>query len=266
MDVVTRSKRSGKQLFKLFVNPAYSNLADFVENLPLKWTDGEGEEIFHKRNVVRVYDCNGCRCVVKRFKSLSLFKSIIYTMFKPSKGRRAFNYSFVYNERGVATPEGIACIEVYKHALVRDVYFISKFSAGVNLFDNLALKEHYDSSIANEVGKLFADMHQKGVMHSDPNLANVMYGNIGGQSCFEVIDINRSKFAQSFSYKEIVNNLSRITHRRELLSTIVERYAEISGYDATSLVDDVFVALTRFEKRRELKYKLKHILKRWSQK
>lgn len=261
MNAIIQRKRCGSQTVKLFVNPAYSHLNEFVENLPLKWNDGEGNEIFHVRNVIREFDCNGIHFVVKRFKSLGKLKRVIYTLFKSTKGRRAFDYSFLYNKKGIATPDGIACVEVYTHGFVRDVYFISQYTKGVNLLENLALKEQYDSVVAREVGEMFARMHRSGVMHCDPNLGNVMYSTEQGKSHFEVIDINRSKFASTFSYNEIVKNLSRITHRRELLAEIVSRYAEVRGYDASLLVEDVFAALTRFEKRRELKYKLKHLLK-----
>lgn len=262
-DIITSEKKRGSTLTRLSINPAYLFLRDEMMEMSRLWADGEGESIYEGRNSVRVMGFHGLDFAVKRYKRLSLARRIVYTHFRSTKALRGLIYSLEYRRRGVLTPEGIAAIEVYRHGILSDAYLVTQMSPGRELFLELVMAETYDPELALEVADFLFDMHGQGVMNKDSNLRNILTSEPDGDGkrILECIDINRSIFTgKSFSRELIVKNLSRVTHRRELLMTIVERYALRAGYPVKAFFDDVIKSLNDFERNRTVRHRLKKLI------
>ena len=66
-----------------------------------------------------------------------------------------------------------------------------------------------------------------------------------------MIDINRSHFTEGIpGREECMQNLVRITHRRDLYEFLLEQYAELREWDVSATIEEGLQQLDRFEHRR----------------
>ena len=243
---------------KTVIHPKYRAYSDFIKRIP-EIFDKSGETIHAGRNTVKCFACNGHEWIVKRYKRPNIVQRIAYTFFKKSKAERAYLYAARLLEVGIATPEGIAYIEEKRRGLLSDSYFVSTLCPDPAVYPVLVQTEAYDKELADALAAFFAQLHGKGILHGDPNLNNILYrkGN-GGGYLFSVIDTNRSTFKSLLTPQECLNNLKRVTHRRDLLRHITAEYARLRGWDVPGSVEKVLEALDKFER----KNKMKHLLRR----
>ena len=217
--------------------------------------DKEGVTLHQGRNVVKRFTLpDGTVWIVKRYKRPNLVQRIAYTFFKKSKAERAYRYAQLLLDRGIDTPAGIACILTHQGGLLADSYFISTACTDPPVFPQLVATGQYDTTLADRLAAFFAFMHSRGVLHGDPNLNNILYHTDGqGETHFTVIDTNRSKFKSCPTRRQCLDNLKRVTHRRDLMQYIVRSYARLRGWDTEESVAAVFKALKRFERQKKLR-------------
>ena len=98
---------------KVVINPKYNFLTDFIYHLPGCFFK-DGETIYQGRNILKKYDIQGYRLIVKRFKRPNIINQIVYSFFRRSKARRSFDYSLEVQKRGFGVADPIAYIEI-KH-------------------------------------------------------------------------------------------------------------------------------------------------------
>ncbi|WP_288856977.1 lipopolysaccharide kinase InaA family protein [uncultured Bacteroides sp.] len=238
---------------QILIQPKYQSAFEFVSNLPEKFGT-EGETIYASRNVVKRFKNDDKEWIVKRYKTPNLIQRLAYTFWRKSKAKRAFLYAQKLESIGIDTPEGIACVECKKYRLFHTGYFISGVCHYPPLYPLLVKEEAFDKRAASALAAFFVSMHQKGFFHGDPNLSNILYHiDEAGKYHFTVIDTNRSTFKASASPKECLENLKRITHRRDLLQYITEEYASLRGWDIAQSTKQVMDALGKFEKRKRNK-------------
>ncbi|MCM1517383.1 MAG: lipopolysaccharide kinase InaA family protein [Pseudoflavonifractor sp.] len=241
---------------KVVISPRHERLRGFVESVPAMFDRGEGRLLFEGRNEIRLFDYGDERVVVKRYRRLNGARALSYTLFSSSKASRAYRFAIEMECRGVDTPEAMAYIEIWRHGLLRDCYFVSAYTDDMPLFDPLVGTPRYDRGLAADVAEFIASMHARGVVHGDPNLANILYhDDPDGRRRFSVIDTNRSRFYNSEVPRRVcIANLKRVTHRRDLLRDIVTRYAAVRGWDAAATMAEVERLLSRFERNRRRRH------------
>ena len=244
--------------YKNIINPKYASLTQFVEELPEKF-DKEGMLIYDSRNQVRVFKVNDEKYVVKRFHRSPFHQRFDYTFRRPSKAKRAYLYALKLQEPHINTPEPIACIEGYNWGLYEQGYFVSTYCGDP---DARILREEWEGhdDLFNALAHFLVDMHEKGFMHGDTNLSNFLYREDKSSPagyCITTIDINRSKFEENPSRENCIRNLMRLTHVRPALKKLVGLYAELRGWNAEWAALLAIQKLDAFEKRRELKHKLR---------
>lgn len=241
------------------VNPDAGAIDSFITSLPDIF-DTEGTEIFRSRNTVREIITDGHSYIVKRYRRPSIINRVIYTLLRPSKACRAFRYAFRFNSAGITTPEALACVEVRTNGLLSDSYFVSEKCDGQQAFEALVKTPDYDRHLAEAVAHFILRMHRAGIIHGDPNLKNFLYDTAAdGNYQLQVIDINRSAFADTLTRRQIVHNLSRVTHRRDLLAVITGIYAAEAGLGQQQLIDDVVRSVKRIERNRERRHAIKRL-------
>lgn len=233
----------------VIVHPRYEEAREAVQRLP-EIFDTEGVTLYRGRNVVKRFDTPYGTWVVKRYKRPNAVQRVAYTFFKKSKAERAYRYSWLLLERGIDTPRGIACILQKRGGLLQDSYFVSTFCNWPPLYPALVDTRRYDPQLAERLAAFLAGLHRQGVLHGDLNLNNILY--TAGGTRFAVIDTNRSVFKQNPSRHECLDNLKRVTHRRDLLQDIVGRYARLRGWPPQPCIDTVVKAVEQFEKRKRL--------------
>ena len=69
---------------KVVINPKYNFLTDFIYHLPGCFFK-DGETIYQGRNILKKYDIQGYRLIVKRFKRPNIINQIVYSFFRRSK-------------------------------------------------------------------------------------------------------------------------------------------------------------------------------------
>lgn len=235
--------------YKFHINPKHSQLSDFVHRLPYVF-DHEGTLIYDKRNKVRTFEVDGTMLVVKRYKKPMFHQRVDYTFVRPSKALRAYTFALRLEELAIATPEAIACIEEYSGGLFKQGYFVSAFNGDKSL---RILQEENNRELTCALAAFVADCHKKGFMHGDTNLSNYLYHSDSSAPygyTIATIDINRSHFKANPSKEECLANLIRMTHHREALLRIVEKYAELRGWDAGECKQTVCRMLSDFERRK----------------
>lgn len=240
---------------RIQINPRYSRLNDFIVSVPSRFP-AEGKVLLDARNTVKCLTApDGTRMVVKRFGRLNLFRKLVYSSFWRPKSRRAYDNGMRFIGLGFSTPEPVAAIEIYRRGLLDDCYFVSLHSDGTELFPLMVTAEHYDRRLADRVAELMAELHAKGAVHGDPNLKNILTS--GDDAPLELIDTNRSYFSRRLSRRSCMRNLMRVSHRRDLITHVVARYAELRGYDRESAVEEVIAMLVRFERNRRIRHRIK---------
>lgn len=249
---------------KTLLNPRYAHLEEFVSRLPDVF-DSTGELLYDRRNKVRCFVVDGKKIVVKRYKTPMWHQRVDYTFLRPSKARRAYLFATRFIQSGIATPEPIACVEVYKGGLFHQGYFVSTFCGDPDL--RLLREELRGHDLLMDAFVAFlVDMHQKGILHGDTNLSNFLYHSDSSPLGYHLttIDINRSHFAALPSRKQCLKSLMRTTHVREVLREIVRRYAKARGWDTEWSVNYVESELDAFERRKKVCHFIQHPIIRHS--
>jgi serine/threonine protein kinase len=239
---------------KIIIHHDYEYLTSTIEHIPEEFSS-TGETLYSGRNQVKRFLIKQEEIVVKRYKRPNFIQKIAYTFFKKGKAERAYLFAGKLRERGIETPHEIAYIEEKHHGMLRDSYFVSTVTHYAELFDLLLKSDTYDANIIPSLASFLVYVHERGVMHGDLNLSNILYQqDETGRYKFCLIDTNRSKFIDTPTQETCLENLKRLTHRRDILQKILIAYAECRGWNAEECVRIVEKKLEAFERRRALKH------------
>lgn len=240
---------------KIIIHPEYTHLKDFVNSLPVLFKQ-EGKMLHNGRNTVKSFQVNDMSIIVKRYKRPHLIQRIAYTFFKRSKAERAYLFAEEFRKRGFQTPHEIAFIEIKRTGLFYDSYFVSLACHDQPLLP-LLNREGFDKHLADELAIFLVELHQKGALHGDLNLTNILYRKEGEQYHFSLIDTNRSNFPDVLpTQTECMENLKRLSHNKELLKHVITQYARCRNWSPEECVAEVFDKLSKFEQKSARKRKL----------
>jgi Lipopolysaccharide kinase (Kdo/WaaP) family. len=158
---------------RIEIHPDYIKYEDFLKSIPTIFKN-EGKIIYNKRNCVKLFSFDGADFVVKKYKSPNIVQSISYSFFKKSKAERAFIYADYFKNNGISTPQGICFIEIKKHLLLTESYFVSAVCNMPSLMSVLNCDD-FDQTLARELATFLVYMHSKGILHGDLNLTNILF-------------------------------------------------------------------------------------------
>ena len=243
---------------KYLINPKYEHLTHFIHNVPESF-ENDGLLIYDSRNKVRIYTVKGERIVVKQFRIPYFHQRFDYTFVRPSKAKRAYTYGLQLLERGISTPEPIACVEEFHFGLFRQGYLVTTCCVDPDLRVIRDEPDGHDDLI-EALAHFLVEMHEKGFLHGDTNLSNFLYREDKSSPTgyhITTIDINRSRFVEKPTQEDCLRNLVRLTHVRTALRKIVRRYAELRGWNAEEAVQTVVGKLDNFEQQQKMKKKMK---------
>lgn len=244
---------------KQIVDEKYQHLTDEIARLPQRMAEGEGELVYDSRNRVVRFIIDGKPMMVKRFKRVNAVQQVVYTFFRKTKCERAFLFAHEFLKRGINTPQPVAYMEEHHHGLFTTGYFVSLEVAGTETSLLLREVQDYPKDLAEAVARQIMLMHSKGILHGDLNLSNFLCNTnppaLGDETeadfSFTMIDTNRSHFTEGMPTDEqCLNNLVRLTHRRDLYEDLIRRYAHLRSWDADATVSQALTLLTRFEQRK----------------
>lgn len=240
-------------------------LQELIRDLPEVFATGKGELIYDGRNKLRRFLLpSGFVVIVKAYKHPNAFQRICYSTFWKNKAVKSFIYAEKLLKMNIDTPSPIAAITYRNNiGLVDNYYFVSTENTNP---DCLILRDgHIENPqpLINALASFLIHLHELGFLHGDTNLSNFLYEDRGnGNYHFTVIDINRSRFLDRPTTKEeALKNISRLTHKRELLHDLVSAYAKQRGWNIEETVHKVLGLIISREKNKEFKHKFTHFLK-----
>ena len=214
----------------LWTNQQLAAQNNLLKNLPQLFAKST-DVLYQKRNIIKLVEN---QFVVKYFAIPSLLKRWIYTIF-PSKARR----SFIYAQRlGNLTPKPITCVETHKGGLLYESYYISHISPCTHVLKEIIKDTHFPNrmQIFAAFGTFTALLHERGILHSDYSMGNVLFEPNEQGAQFQLVDLNRMRFGQKIDCRRGCRNFERIDTDQQALATIAEAYAKARGFDTTQCV------------------------------
>lgn len=216
---------------KLILNPSYKELESEFRKLPHTF-EKEGSVLYKSRNELRVFEWKDRLLNVKRYRKPIFVNRVIYTFFRKSKARRAYEYALVLQKKGFGTPEPIAYLELNSFGLLDDSYFVSK-----HITDFRMMREFADGSdisgredIIEAFGVFAAHLHEAGILHLDLSIGNILFKKDSDGIRFWLVDLNRMKFCtigQDLGCK----NFERLRGNRAFFELLAKTYANQRGFE-----------------------------------
>lgn len=236
---------------RVIVDPSFCSRAGYVSQLPAMLQRGEGEVVYDGRNRVVRFRYDGLSLMVKRFKRVNVIQQVVYSFFRKSKAHRAYLFAETFRQRGIDTPQRVAYMERKKMGLFAVGYFVSLEAEGTETHLLLREVQQFSHELADAVARQVVLMHSQGILHGDLNLSNFLCRKTPSGYHFTMIDINRSHFTDGYpSDRQCLQNLVRLTHRRDLYEYLVRSYARQRGWDEYSTAQQALQLLDLFENKR----------------
>lgn len=244
---------------KITIHPQTRSLHPFVQRLPGCF-DRSGEILHVGRNTIRAFDTEEGRVVVKKYKRPGLFNRIVYTFFRKSKARRAYEHALRLRALGIGSPEPLAWAETRRHGLLEDAYFVCRHTDYTPLCDATRRFPKADTlPLLAAFARFAATLHEKGVLHEDFNHSNILYRAAPhtGAYHFELIDANRMTFRRRVGERASLVNLRRLSCPGAADLYILDAYSEARGWNVNDTILRGAVFRLLFGRRQRFKAELK---------
>ena len=214
----------------LWSNRLLEEQAWLLRDLPHAFDQAE-DVLYKKRNTIKRV---GEYFVVKQFAVPSWWRRLVYTVFS-SKARR----SYIYAQRlGDLTPKPVTYLEQRKGGLLHESYYVSRLSPCTHVLKEVIKNPNFPnrSEIFAALGRFTALLHERGILHADYSMGNVLFEQTGQGVRFQLVDLNRMRFGQHINCRKGCRNFERIDTDSEALTVMAKAYAQARGYDEEKCV------------------------------
>lgn len=214
----------------LWSNRLLAEQTDLLQHLEQRFA-ASSDLLYQKRNTIKRV---GEHFVVKQFAVPSFFRRVIYTLF-PGKARR----SFIYAQRlGKLTPKPVTYVETRRGGLLYDSYYVSRLSPCTHVLKEVIKDKSFPGrqQIFTDLGRFTAALHEKGILHADYSMGNVLFEPHEEGTRFQIVDLNRIHFGQRIGCRRGCRNFERIDTDAESLTTMARSYAQARGYEEEECV------------------------------
>lgn len=247
------------------VNPKYCHLSGQLDTfVNMDYFESNGETLYDVgRNVVKRFQWEGVDLVIKRFGHITFFNRLMYSTIRESKAMRAYKNASKLRAMGISTPEEIAVIETFSHGMLLESYFISAYTpySSLSYLREFTIERKEWFPLLDALVSWIAGMHEKGILHQDLNVGNILYQKQkDGGITFQLIDNNRMKFRSNLSVKDRLKELCRLSTNLDLHLYLLRKYAELMKYDGNLLESKGCLYKIMFEFRQHSKRKMKNYL------
>lgn len=240
---------------KIMINPKYEYLREYVKHIPEDF-ESKGKEIHSGRNLIKVLSVDGLDINVKRYAIPPFVNRVAYSLFRPSKGKRAFVYPEILLKKGFETPCPIAYIEEKKFGLIGHSYFISIQSAyrrNFCEFGNANVEDCVD--VVAAFAQYTARLHESGVLHLDYSPGNILFDKVDNEYRFSLVDINRMHFGE-IDIERGCANFARLWGQTAFFVLLAKEYARSRKVDEDECVRLVLHYRQKFWKRYRNRHKV----------
>lgn len=219
-----------------------------------------------QRNAIKLFDLKDITLNIKSFKKPNLINKIAYRYFRKSKARRSFEFASKLMEMQIGTPNPVAFFENYDFIGLKESYYACEHLENVFEFREIVQNEAFENRdfIIRKFTQFTFEMHEKGIEFLDHSPGNTLIRkNTDGSYSFFLVDLNRMKFHESLDFKTRMKNLSKITHKKDMIVVMSNEYAKLSGEDETIIFETMWGLTSDFQYRFHRKKRLKKKLKFW---
>ena len=217
-----------------------------------------GDTLHSGRNLIkrlRITSTEGesIEVCVKAFAVPARLQGFVYSHVRRSKALRCISNATTLLEKGVDTPDPIACIEFREYGCLRRSHYVSRYWH--HDYDLRALlyrgvsNSRATHALLEQLAAFTATQHDQGVMHLDYNPGNILVRARGGGFDFSLVDLNRLRF-KHLGINDRISGLVRLTTIAEYLRIIGGRYATLYGVDPDDFCRRLEAAQRRFATRR----------------
>ncbi len=218
-------------MIKYQINEKFSHLEAEILGVPERFESEQGL-IRDIRNVIKVLDIGGHRCVVKMFRQPNIINRVAYAYIRSSKAQRSFENAIELLRCGILTPEPVAYIVFSDIVGVTHSYYIS-----------MALEYDFDfwrvvRTPPHDVEKLLLafthftyTMQEQHIYFKDHSPGNTLIKcRADGEYEFWLVDLNRIEY-RKMSLRERIHNFSRLGLKGEQLDIVSREISLLLGAD-----------------------------------
>ena len=247
-------------------NPKFSNLSDILNEIFVNFNFKGKILVNGQRNAIKLFEVEGITLNIKSFKRPNLFNKIVYRYFRKSKARRSFEFASKLMEMQIGTPQPVAFFENYDFVGLKESYYACEHLENVFEFREIVQNEAFENRdfIIRKFTQFTFEMHEKGIEFLDHSPGNTLIRkNNDGSYSFFLVDLNRMQFHETIDFKTRMKNLSKITHKKDMIAVMSNEYAKLSKGDETTIFETMWGLTADFQYRFHRKKRIKKKLKFW---
>ena len=247
-------------------NPKFSNLSDILNEIFVNFNSKGKILVNGQRNAIKLFEVEGITLNIKSFKRPNLINKIVYRYFRKSKARRSFEFASKLMEMQIGTPQPVAFFENYDFVGLKESYYACEHLENVFEFREIVQNEAFENRdfIIRKFTQFTFEMHQKGIEFLDHSPGNTLIRkNTDGSYSFFLVDLNRMQFHETIDFKTRMKNLSKITHKKDMIAVMSNEYAKLSNGDETTIFETMWGLTADFQYRFHRKKRIKKKLKFW---
>lgn len=247
-------------------NDNFSNYEIRINNFINNFNNLGVDFVVGNRNSIKLFYLDGLTLSIKSFKKPNLINKIAYQYFRKSKARRSFEYASRLKELGIGTPQPVAFFENSDMIGLKESYYVCEHLENVFEFREIVQNENFENreEIIRKFTRFSAFMHEKGVEFLDHSPGNTLIKKNNNENySFYLVDLNRMKFHTSLDFQTRMKNLSKITHKKDMIAIMSNEYAKISGIDEKVIFETMWKLTADFQFRFHRKKRIKQQLKFW---
>lgn len=233
----------------------------------IKYFDNSGVDfIIGNRNSIKLFEIEGKTISVKAFKKPNLINKIAYRYFRKSKARRSFEYASKLMEMQIGTPQPVAFFENFDVVGLNESFYVCEHLENVFEFREIVQNEAFENRdfIIRKFTQFTFEMHEKGIEFLDHSPGNTLIRkNNDGSYSFFLVDLNRMQFHETIDFQTRMKNLSKITHKKDMIAVMSNEYAKLSGENETLVFETMWKLTSDFQYRFHRKKRIKKKLKFW---
>jgi len=216
------------------------------------------------RNQIKVFDLEGTKVTVKRFKIPNLVNKIAYKYFRKSKAQRSYEYACTLLDKGILTPFPIGYATESNGIFFGKSYYACKLVEADATFRTLINEEDFPNRI--EILKAFTrftyEMHEKQIHFLDHSAGNTLIVQTEKGYDFYLVDLNRMEF-KPLDFETRIQNFARLTPKKEMVDIMAEEYARVGDYDEAKTKVAMWKATQDFQEHFAKKQAFKKKVKFW---
>lgn len=247
-------------------NPKFSNLSDILNEIFVNFNFKGKILVNGQRNAIKLFEVEGITLNIKSFKRPNLINKIVYRYFRKSKARRSFEFASKLMEMQIGTPQPVAFFENYDFVGLKESYYACEHLENVFEFREIVQNEAFENRdfIIRKFTQFTFEMHEKGIEFLDHSPGNTLIRkNTDGSYSFFLVDLNRMQFHETIDFKTRMKNLSKITHKKDMIAVMSNEYAKLSNGNETTIFETMWGLTADFQYRFHRKKRIKKKLKFW---